>query len=156
MGLEQDLQREQVSHLDLSNFTSVESGTTIRATVEKMRAENTHCAIIVSQDNMMTGIFTDRDILQKVVDQPAIWDQSIDEVMTSSPKAVNLNDPADAALAMMDHEHFRNVPVVDKKGIVVGNLTHYAIIKYLADRFPESVYNLPPDPDRVTHNRDGA
>jgi hypothetical protein len=46
--------------------------------------------------------------------------------------------------------------VLDNKGTVIGNLTHYAIVKYLADRFPESVYNLPPEPDRVTSNRDGA
>jgi CBS domain-containing protein len=56
----------------------------------------------------------------------------------------------------MDEKHFRNVPVVNDNGQVIGNLTHHAIIKYLADRFPESVYNLPPDPDRVTSNRDGA
>jgi hypothetical protein len=36
----------------------------------------------------------------------------------------------------------------------MGNLTHYAIIKYLAAA--RSVYNLPPEPDRVVRNRDGA
>jgi len=56
----------------------------------------------------------------------------------------------------MDQERFRNVPVIDDQKRVIGNLTHYAIIKYLADRFPESVYNLPPIPDRVTRKRDGA
>jgi hypothetical protein len=48
------------------------------------------------------------------------------------------------------------VPVLDSSGTVIGNLTHYAVVKYLADRFPESVYNLPPEPDRVVRNRDGA
>lgn len=155
MSLEHDLQQEQVSHLDLSNFTSVESGTSVKTTIERMRAENHHCAIITDK-GLMIGIFTDRDILRKVVDAPETWDQPIDKVMTPSPIAVNLTDPADTALALMDQKHFRNVPVVDETGTVVGNLTHYAIIKYLADRFPESVYNLPPDPDRVTSNRDGA
>lgn len=155
MSLEQDLRREHVDHLDLSNFTVIESGTSIRATIEKMRTEGIHCAIIMADDSM-AGIFTDRDILRKVVDVPEIWGHPIDEVMTPSPISVKSNDPADTALALMDNKHFRNVPVVDDKGAVAGNLTHYAIIKYLADRFPESVYNLPPDPDRVARNRDGA
>jgi hypothetical protein len=39
MNLEQHLKKEQVIHLDLHNFTSVERGTSARATIEKMRHE---------------------------------------------------------------------------------------------------------------------
>ncbi|MDX1520869.1 MAG: CBS domain-containing protein [Anaerolineae bacterium] len=155
MTLANDLKREQVIHLDLNRFTTVESGTSVRETVEKMQANSHHCAFITDKGSL-TGIFTDRDILHRVVDSPDVWDQPVDTVMTPSPSTVKSNDAADAALALMDEKHFRNVPVVNDSGEVVGNLTHYAIIKYLADRFPESVYNLPPDPDQVTNNRDGA
>ena len=155
MTLESNLQQEKVKHLDLSNFTKVESGTSVRDTIAAMRQQAHHCAIIMAGDSLI-GIFTDRDILRKVVDAPETWDQPIDQVMTPTPITVNSNDPADAALALMDAKHFRNVPVLNKKGQVIGNLTHHAIIKYLADRFPESVYNLPPNPDQVTRRRDGA
>lgn len=155
MTLEKDLQQELVMHLDVGNFTVVESGTTVKDTVEKMRSEKHNCAII-TKDGALTGIFTDRDLLTKVVNAPNLWAGSIDTVMTESPIAVNVNDPAYQALDLMDEKHFRNVPVVDNAGQVVGNLTHYAIIKYLADRFPESVYNQPPDPNRVAKDRDGA
>jgi CBS domain-containing protein len=94
--------------------------------------------------------------MRKVVDNPATWNAPIENLMTPNPITVNSNDPAYKALALMDEKHFRNVPVVDDTGQVIGNLTHYAVIKYLADRFPESVYNLPPDPDAVASNRDGA
>ena len=155
MSLEHDLKQEQVIHLDLSKFTAVKVGTTVKDTVEAMRKANHHCAIVTDQGRLV-GILTDRDLLRKVVDAPELWDRPIETVMTPNPIAVNANDPADKALALMDEKHFRNVPVVDDEGQVVGNLTHQAIIKYLADRFPESVYNLPPDPDRVTSKRDGA
>ncbi len=155
MSLEQDLQHEQVVHLDLTQFTAVTAGTSVRDTVEQMR-ENGHHSAIVTSDGALAGIFTDRDLMRKVVDAPETWDYPISEVMTASPLTVNSDDPAYAALALMDEKHFRNVPVVDSAGQVIGNLNHYAIIKYLADRFPESVYNLPPDPDQITINRDGA
>ena len=155
MSLEYDLQQEQVIHLNLTEFTEVETGTSVRATIEKMRQENHNCAIITNK-GQLTGIFTDRDILRKVVDVPQSWDQPIETVMTPTPLTVTLKDSADTALNLMNEKHFRNVPVLDDTGAVMGNLTHYAIVKYLADRFPESVYNLPPDPDRVTRKRDGA
>ena len=155
MSLERDLQSEQVIHLDLSGFTEVESGTTTRATVDLMQQNGHNCALIL-QEGAIKGIFTDRDVLRKVVDAPAVWDGPIDTVMTPNPVTVHASDPADKALQIMDDHHFRNVPVLDNDGQVIGNLTHYAIIKYLADRFPESVYNLPPDPDSVPEGRAGA
>jgi CBS domain-containing protein len=155
MSLERDLQSEQVIHLDLTGFTEVESGTTTRATVDLMQQNGHNCALVI-QAGAIKGIFTDRDVLRKVVDSPAVWDGPIDTVMTPNPVTVHANDPADKALRIMDDHHFRNVPVIDNDGQVIGNLTHHAIIKYLADRFPESVYNLPPDPDSVPEGRAGA
>jgi CBS domain-containing protein len=155
MSLEHNLKQERVIHLDLNRFATVEQGTSVRETVEVMRRDGHHCAVVVEQDALV-GIFTDRDILKKVVASPEIWDQPIEMVMTSSPLSISSMDSADKGLALMDNMHFRNVPVVDLNGVVVGTLTHYAIIKYLGDRFPETVYNLPPTPDRVTRKRDGA
>jgi CBS domain-containing protein len=155
MSLESNLQKELVVHLDLTNFTQVESGVSVRESVAKMRAENNNCAIVTNAGKLI-GIFTDRDLVKKVVEAPATWDKPIDEVMTPTPITVASTEPADAALDLMDKKHFRNVPVVDNSGVVIGNLTHHAIIKYLADHFPESVYSLPPDPERVARKRDGG
>jgi CBS domain-containing protein len=156
MTLEQDLQQAQVNHLDLNHFTIVGIGTSVKSTIEKMREEGRHCAIIVDDEESLVGIFTDRDILRKVADDRDSWDLPIDDIMTPAPLTVQTINRADMALALMDFKHFRNVPVVDSDGKVVGNLTHFAIIKYLSDRFPESVYNLPPNPKQVTKKRNGA
>jgi CBS domain-containing protein len=155
MSIEIALRQEQVVHLDLSDFAQVEPDTTIRATVDKMRQENHHCALVIDRGQLV-GIFTDRDILHRVVDEPGAWDRPITTAMTSNPFTVKSSDPADVALNLMNTRQFRNVPVLDDQGSVIGNLTHYAVIKYLADRFAESIYNLPPEPDRVTRRRDGA
>ncbi|MEM7344837.1 MAG: CBS domain-containing protein [Chloroflexota bacterium] len=156
MTIEQDLKLEQVIHLDLSNFSQVISGTSVRETIDKMRQELHNAAIVIDAAEKPIGIFTDRDVLRKIVDSPDSWNQAIDTVMTPNPITVNSTDPAIKALELMDEKHFRNVPVLGDDGKVIGNLTHYALIKYLADRFPESVYNLPPDPDHVSSYRDGA
>ena len=155
MSLESDLQKELVVHLDLKNFTQIESGLSVRESIATMRKEGNNCAIVMKGGKVI-GIFTDRDLVRKVVDAPATWDKPIDEVMTPAPITVSSTAPADAALDLMDRKHFRNVPVLDHAGTVIGTLTHYAIIKYLSDHFPESIYNLPPDPEHVSKKRDGG
>jgi CBS domain-containing protein len=155
MRLESELQQEQVFHLDLTAFTQVARGTSVSETIQQMRQDGHNCAFVTDQGALI-GIFTDRDILRKIADDPQTWAQPIENFMTPSPIAVNRHQPANAALALMNEKRFRNIPVLDDEGTIVGNLTHYAIIKYLADRFPESVYNLPPDPERVARNRDGG
>lgn len=155
MNLEQELRQELVAHLNLNNFTSVEIGISVRRTIEKMREEKNTCAIITDQ-GALVGIFTEHDILAKIVDNPETWRLPVDDFITPSPLTVNEKDSVQVALALMEEKQFRNVPVLDEEGKVVGNLTHYAIIKYLADRFPESVYNQSPDPDRNPSERDGA
>ena len=154
MSVQQDLQAEKVTHLDLSEFTRVESGTSVRDTIQKMRAEHHNCAFILREGSLV-GIFTDRDVLQRVVDRPNIWDHPIDEVMTHDPQTISAEQSAGDALKLMDALHFRNAPVMAGSKIL-GNLTHFALIRYLADLFPEEVYNLPPRPDHFGEERHGG
>jgi CBS domain-containing protein len=155
MSIEHDLQAEKVTSLDLSEFVTVETGTSIRATVSKMRAKGCNCAF-VAREGRLVGIFTDRDILRSIVDRPEIWDHGIDEVMTHDPHTISAHQTAGDALKLMKSHHFRNTPVIDVKGEIVGNLTHFAVIRYLAESFPEEVLNLPPEPDRFGEERFGG
>ncbi|MDX1438029.1 MAG: CBS domain-containing protein [Anaerolineales bacterium] len=155
MSLEMNLLSEKITHLDLSEYTLVESGASVRDTIEKLRSEKHNCAFVM-KDNNLVGIFTDRDVMRGVVDRPEVWDHPIDELMTHDPQWISADQEVGEALKMMDNLHFRNVPVKDGKGRVVGNLTHFALIRYLGDLFPKEVYNLPPDPDQYGEERHGG
>ncbi len=155
MTIERDLHTEPVAHLDLSEYTLIESGTSVRDTVAKMRAEKHNCAFI-THDGKLTGLFTDRDVLRRVVDRPDLWDHPIEEVMTHQPKTIHADQPTGDALRIMNDFHFRNAPILNEDGTIAGNLTHFSIIRYLADHYPESVYNLPPQPDQYAEEREGG
>lgn len=155
MTIETDLHTEPVAHLDLSEYTLVESGMSVRETVAKMRTEKHNCAFI-TEGGKLTGIFTDRDVLRRVVDRPDLWDHPIEEVMTHQPKTIHADQPTGDALRIMNDFHFRNAPILEEDGTLAGNLTHFAIIRYLADHFPESVLNLPPQPDQYAEAREGG
>ena len=155
MSVELDFLVETVKGLDLSEYSVIASGTTVRDAVNTMCSDAHNCSLIVLDDQIV-GIFTDRDVLHKVVDQPKVWDQPVDEVMSPQPLTVNGRQLASDALRIMDEQRMRNLPVVSEEGEIIGNLTHFGIIRYLADLFPKEVYNLPPTPDHYGKQRHGG
>ena len=155
MSLERDLRVEQVAHLDLSFFTVAPSGALVGAVLEQMRRAGHGCALITEGDRLV-GIFTERDVLLKVIDRAETWASPVGAVMTREPHTVQPTDSVAVALRLMNRGHYRNVPVVAADGKIVGNLTHYAILKFFSDRFQQEIYNLPPEPDQVPKASEGA
>lgn len=155
MTLESELRAEQVSHLDLSGFSTATRETPVRTVVSRMRDEK-HNVCLVTTDERLVGIFTDRDILTKVVDQPDVLEQPIETVMTADPVTATAVMSAADALRLMQKGHFRNLPVLDNNGKVLGDMTHQSILDYLAARYPIEVLNLPPDPERFPRKPEGG
>jgi len=155
MSLKEELEKEQVRHLDLSRYCVVESGTPVRETIARMRAEQGRAALIV-RDGKLVGIFTERDVLRRVALVAEAMHGPIDAVMTDAPIAVAPDRSAAAALWLMDDHHFRNLPVVDDQGRIVGDMTYAAIIRYLAARYPVEVLNRPLRPEQYADEAEGG
>jgi CBS domain-containing protein len=154
-NVEARLLAEPVRRLDLSEFCLVTADTTVRKTIVRMRATNNHCAFIVGEGTHIVGILTDRDVLKRIVSHPETWDQPVSEVMTASPDTLSATATTNDALDMMATGHYRNVPVMDDDALV-GNVTHFAVIKFLTEHFPGVFYNLPPEPENYADQRDGG
>ena len=155
-GIETQLLSEPIGRLGLSEFCILTERTSIRDTVERMREMSQNCAFVLGDDSRIVGIFTDRDVLRKVVAQPTIWDEPVSNVMTPAPTTLPPTATTHEALKLMADKHFRNIPVENDRGIVLGNVTYFAVLKYLTDHFAEEVYNLPPEPQNYADQRDGG
>ena len=155
MSLEHDLRAAKVAHMDLLSYVTVKSGARVSEVLGTMQESQRNCAL-VTKGGRLIGIFTDRDVLRKVADAPETWDRQVDQFMTPSPQTVRPNETVGRALDLMNAGHYRNMPVVDGDGRIVGNLTQFAVIKFLSDHFAQAVYNLPPDPELGAKARDGA
>ena len=130
MSLEKNLEDVQIDRLDLSDFVSADIGTSVKTVVEAMRTSDHNCAIVTDRGDLI-GIFTDHDILMKIADNFETWHRPIDDFVRPSPFTVNGKDSLRTALILMDEKQFRNIPVLDDQGQLVGNLTHHALIEYL-------------------------
>ena len=155
MNIEQELSAEVVSHLDLSSFTQVPSGTPIFEVLNIMRDQQVS-AVLVNKEEQLAGLFTERDVLTQVADEPSTWKLPVEEMMTASPQTLSPDAAVQEALHLMNAGHYRNVPVVDGNGGIVGVLSQNSIVKFLTDHYPREIYNLPPDPESIPRTREGA
>lgn len=155
MSLKDELMSEQVSHLDLSKFCQVSSGTAVRAALTEMRQSKTNVCL-VTESSKLVGIFTERDVLTKVATAPENLDVSVDDIMTANPITVTPDSSAADALWLMDDRKFRNLPVVNASGKILGNMTHQAVISFLAARYPVEVLNRPPRPNQFPRKQEGG
>ena len=155
MNLRHSLHNDSIKHIDLSFYVEVNKGAKVKHTIDKMQTSQRKCALIMDKGKLV-GIFTAHDIARKVLDQPGVEDKNIESIMTKDPQTLDADLKIIEAIQIMGDRPYRYMPVVDAEDRVLGTLTHYAIIKYISDHFPEEIYNLPPEPDRFAQSRDGA
>jgi CBS domain-containing protein len=103
----------------------------------------------------MVGIFTERDLLTKIVGQNVDANAPVGKWM--SPVVATLAPDATIgdAVAIMNDKGYRNIPLV-KEGKLVGSISVFDVISYLAESYPKTTMNLPPNPDQVMESTDGG
>jgi CBS domain-containing protein len=108
------------------------------------------------ENGRLAGIFTERDVIQKVASAPETWVQPVSTVMTADPFTILPGTAAASALVTLDEHHFRTLPVVDENGRILGTMTHRTIIEFLATRYPTDVLNRSSRPKRFPRKAEGG
>lgn len=81
-------------------------------------------ALCVLAGGRLIGIFSERDILRKVVAAGRNSDaMKVAEAMTPDPRTVSVEASLADALSLMNDGHFRHLPVVDDDGEVIAMLS---------------------------------
>ena len=96
-------------------------------------------SLLVLQDDRLVGIFTERDVLTRVVAQsrnPSTT--TISEVMTADPQFLSSEDTVSVAMERMTEKRARHLPVLgdDNKiiGLVsIGDVTRFLLEENLAE-----------------------
>jgi CBS domain-containing protein len=155
MSIERSVKAVEVVALQMEAPVVVETETPVRDVVREMREGQYGCAL-VCRDGKLCGIFTERDVLYKVIGVEDVLDRPVSELMTLDPECVHENDPIRNAVLAMHRGGFRNVPIVDSDGRVVSCVRHKDIVHMLVEFFAEHVLNLPPNPDSIHLTPEGG
>ncbi|MBI3838207.1 MAG: CBS domain-containing protein [Planctomycetia bacterium] len=129
--------------------------TTIVAEALRQMKEHNRGAVLVCHDQIVIGIFTERDAL-KMMAAGATFDVPLQQFMTPDPIVLRAGDRVGKAIAMMAQGGYRRLPIVDDRGRPTGIITVQGIMHYLVEHFPTVIYNLPPEPHHSIHEREGA
>ena len=130
--------------------------TSVRAAIEQMNQHSAGC-VLVEEKGQLTGIFTERDVLTKVVGGGLDLDRmTVGAVMTHNPESLSPDDRVSHALNKMSVGGFRHIPVVDDDGHPVGVVSMRNVVDYMVDLFRTEILNLPPEPRKVSRAREGA
>lgn len=131
MNIADTLHEMPVSELDLSRHVTVEIDTPVRDVIGQMNDAGWSSAFVVD-DGALVGIFTQRDVVTRILGVDGVCDQPIGDVMTPEPRTVTSSASVNEALAVMTELWTRSVPVVDDDRIT-GNFSFYTAMKVIAD-----------------------
>ena len=95
-------------------------------------AKNNYGSVVVDgEDGRMVGIFTERDLLMRVVKEgldPKTT--SVGDVMTREVRTARADDDVFDWLRIMSNERFRRLPIVDESGSVIAIMTQGEFVSY--------------------------
>ncbi len=104
--------------VDQQKIELLPSSTTVRAAAHNM-AERHIGAVLIGSGGRLEGIFTERDLLIRVVARGLDPDGTpLSAVMTADPDTVGPDDLASLALERMRSSGYRHVPVVEDDAVV--------------------------------------
>jgi CBS domain-containing protein len=87
-------------------------------------------AVAVVKGNTLVGIFSERDLMNRVVLQRLDVDKThVGDVMTSPVETIRRDLTADDALKLMLEKHIRHLPVVDRNGALAGMLSVRSLLQ---------------------------
>jgi len=97
--------------------------TTVMEAVRTMDRESIG-AVAVVDENVLAGIFSERDLMLRVVLEKIDPERTqVQEVMTSPVAIISRDSTADDALKLMLERHIRHLPIIDRDGKLAGMIS---------------------------------
>lgn len=131
MTIADALAETTVAGLDLQRHVTVGPETSVEATIARMRDAELATACVV-EDRELLGLFTQRDVLQRVIGRRRDWSAPIRGEMTTTLKTTTPDASLADALDNMTTWWVRNMPVLDAGQAFVGNVSFYTVVNTMA------------------------
>lgn len=149
----------QVSLKDLMRpIIQIDINASTNEAIDLLLANNIGAAPVV-ENGYLRGIFSERDVLNKILNKQVgdLDDISVTEFMIADPQTAQSEDTLNIAILYMAQGGYRHVPIVDTENRPIGMVSIRDAISYLVEEFLQEVLTLPPKPVRdALKAREGA
>ena len=122
--------------------TAVSKSATVKEAVSAMVQSHVGAVAVLDQDKL-AGIFTERDLMTKVVEQGLDPTTTpVAQVMTTQVEPINGESSEGSALRVMTQRHFRHMPVCDESGKVLGMLSLRNLLQHRVEDLASELDSL--------------
>lgn len=130
-AVERSLLEDTVSVLPPKPAVSVAPETPVGAVIQLMLSENVGAVLVVDNKGQPLGIFSERDLLMRVLGQDAPYEElPVRQFMTPKPETVTEHDHLNIALHRMDVGGYRHLPVL-RENHPVGMISVRDMLRHL-------------------------
>lgn len=130
MNITTRFETTKLADLELASFAAVDESATICEAISAMTSQGATCAVVSSDDGPI-GILTDRDVAQRAVGRPDVWEHPVAEIMTAEPRGLPRSATVLQALQLMNERRLRHVVVLDDTGAVAGIASDTSLVKVI-------------------------
>ncbi len=155
MSLRENLASDTIASLGTRDPIDISPRTSVGGAISLLQNHSIGC-VVVTEDHRPVGIFTERDVLRRVLSSNVSLETPVADVMTSPATVVTCDETIGSVIQTLVDGGFRHVPVVDASGVLKSVVSVKRIVEYVVDHFPAAVFNLPPEPGRLLASREGA
>ena len=155
-SIEEVLKETKIHEILRPKLVTAQPGISLRQALDLMRAEKAGYIVVADRHLKVTGLFTEREVLMKVLCKGVSLDEPIDRYMKTPVKTLMKSATVGEAIKFMNDEKVRHIPLVDEFGQMNGVLSIRTIVAFLAELFPVEVFNLPPKADQIHDQAEGG
>lgn len=87
-------------------------------------------AVVVAADDTAMGVFTERDVTRRVLEDPGLLERRVGDVMSSPVTSVSPDDEVVFVFQLMNDRGIRRLPVVED-GRLVGIVTERDLLRWV-------------------------
>ena len=147
--------KDSVTLLETDDFVCIRPDTPLSQAIDEMKKDEGGCAIVCNDQGRIVGIFTERDLLTKIVGQQIDMNSPVGDWMSTTVSTLTTDATIGDAVTVMNEKSYRNIPLI-KDDQLIGSISVFDVITYLAESYPKETMNLPPVPAQVMDSPEGG
>ena len=115
-SVEDVLKNKQICEITTPKLIQAPPETSVKDAIEFMQA-NRAGYIVVSKNKKVVGIFTESDVIQKILERDVNWADPISNYMTKDPLCLKPTDLVGTAIDVMGEKRLYHIPLVTTTAI---------------------------------------
>lgn len=130
-----------IGSIGLKDPLTIAPDASLQDCLELLQKRRVGSLLVTDRDGKLVGIFTERDMLLKVMGKvPDLTQGRVKDYMTKDPVKELPGASLAFALSVMSHGGFRHVPIVDEDNIPIGIVSVKDVVDFFVRKMLDGIF----------------